>query len=124
MKKYDIEIKINKLNEFEARRMYDRLVEGKETILHPTTQMILKEKLEEVMEDSAGVPIMECNTRDCTNEDWQGTFMGNLCMPCYQYYSTELEQTSKFSRGHTNHIEECKSYLKECEIFIIEKKYK
>lgn len=55
MKKYDIEIKINKLNEFEARRMYDRLVEGKETILHPTTQMILKEKLEEIMEDSAGV---------------------------------------------------------------------
>ena len=54
MKKYAIDICIRKLNQWEARRMHDRLVAGQETILHTTTQMILKEKLEEIMEDSAG----------------------------------------------------------------------
>ena len=54
MKKYDIDICIRNLNQWEAERMYNRLVLGKETVLHPTTQQVLCEKLKEKLEDSAG----------------------------------------------------------------------
>ena len=48
MKKLNISININNLNEFEARRLYCRLA-GDENPLHPTAIKVLKEQIEKVL---------------------------------------------------------------------------
>lgn len=66
---------------------------------------------------------MNCNTPNCKNKDWEGTFIGNLCTPCHQYY-TEHVSGKEYSQAGRNHIAECKEYLRACEIYIINEKYK
>ena len=72
---------------------------------------------------------MNCNTPNCINQDWQGKFIGNLCVPCELYYREELKKHKEecihsSSQAYKNHIAECKAMLKDCEIFIIKEKYK
>jgi len=66
---------------------------------------------------------IDCNVEDCKNKSWQGVFKGNLCIPCYEYCKEIYEGKNKASQVYRNHYEECKIYLKQCEIYEITEKY-
>jgi len=67
---------------------------------------------------------MKCKVYDCENESWQGTFDGNLCMPCHDYCEDFIAQKKQYSQVYRNELQSCKDYLKYSEIYKIEELYK
>ena len=66
---------------------------------------------------------MKCVVHDCKNEEWAGKFVGNLCAPCHKFF-TEMIEIDTYSQGAKNFVIDCKNYLKNSEIYIIQQKYK
>ena len=67
---------------------------------------------------------MKCNTDECVNESWQGTFVGNLCRPCYDYYIESLEAKKQYSQAYRNAMLDNKRMLRFCDIYISNEKWK
>lgn len=66
---------------------------------------------------------MKCIVDKCENQEWQGRFHGNLCMPCYEFLAKELERKKQFSQAYRNHINKCVDYLRQNEFYLVSEKY-
>jgi len=70
---------------------------------------------------------MICIVEGCTNEDWQGDFEGDVCMPCFRfaqdiYLKKELkDRNSQLARNIMN---EARILIRNSEIVKINNKYK
>lgn len=71
---------------------------------------------------------MECEIPQCTNQDYQGKFIGNLCTPCHTFLQNKVDEHLKKpadpSRAYLNEIDIAKFALKDCDHYLVEQKYK
>ena len=65
---------------------------------------------------------MKCKVIDCKNEDYQGSFDGELCKPCHDELLEVLKE-KVYSQARRNMKAQAKEYLKQSEHFKVDKEW-
>lgn len=70
---------------------------------------------------------MKCEVPNCSNQEHQGNFEGNLCSPCYSFYLSVIEDRcvleSKYSSAYRLFRTQALERIRDAELYKINKTY-